>query len=56
MGLPKAPENNIKNAQKMVWAQSGVAAAGEGVEDITLIIVTHPMPFLYLSSPNRFLQ
>ena len=36
-----------------MWAQSGVATAREGVEDITLIIMTHPMSFPCLSSPNR---
>ena len=29
-----------------MWAQSGAATAGEGMEDITLIIMTHPMHFL----------
>ena len=55
VSLPKAPENNIK-MPKNRWAQSGAATAGEGVEDITLIIMTHPMSFSCLSSPNQFLQ
>ena len=55
VSLPKAAKNNIK-CPKNVWAQSGAATAGEGVEDITLIIMTHPMSFPCLSIPNRFLQ
>ena len=37
-----------------MWAQSDVTTAGEGAEDITLIIMTHPMPFHCLSSANQF--
>ena len=39
-----------------MWAHLGVATAGEEVEDITLIIGTHPMPFPCLSSADRILQ
>ena len=35
-----------------MWAHLGAATAGEGVEDITLIIRTHPIPIPCLSSPN----
>ena len=54
--LPKAPENNIEMPKKYVWAQSGATTAGENVEDITLIIMTHPIPFPFLSIPNPILQ
>ena len=37
-----------------MWAYLGAATAGKGVEDITLIIMTHPISFPCLGSPNRF--
>ena len=39
-----------------MWAHPGAVTVGEGVEDIKLIIKTHPMPFPRLSSPTRVLQ
>ena len=39
-----------------MWAYIGAETTGKGVEDIILIITTHPMPFPCLSSPNQILQ
>ena len=39
-----------------MWAHPSAATAGEEVEDITLIIRTHPMPFPCLGIPNQILQ
>jgi len=41
--------------KKWMWVHPSAAAAGEGVEDITLIIRAHPMPFPFLTNPNRIL-
>ena len=51
VSLQKAPENNKICPKKQMWAHPGAATDG-GLEDITLIIRTHPMPFPCLSSPN----
>ena len=37
-----------------MWAYPGAATAGEGVEDITLVIRTHPMPFPCLVAQIEF--
>ena len=38
VSLQKAPENNKICPKESMWAHPCVATAGEGVEDITLII------------------